>query len=99
MNSAKQSPTIQSAANGDGIRITIDELIRMQYQARTINLAQYKKLFTVDCGNRISRIHGRGIEFEEVRDYQPGDDISTIDWRVTARTGKAGLKRQRGRTD
>ncbi len=33
-------------------------------------------------------MRGRGLSFEELRDYLPGDDIRTIDWRVTARTGK-----------
>jgi uncharacterized protein (DUF58 family) len=36
---------------------------------------------------------GRGMEFDEVREYQPGDDIRTIDWNVTARTGGAHVKR------
>lgn len=37
-------------------------------------------------GNHQSHFRGRGMDFEEVRQYQPGDDIRTIDWRVTART-------------
>lgn len=74
------------------IAVTIEDLIRLQYQAKAINLAQYKNLFTANTGNRVSRIHGRGIEFEEVREYQPGDDIATIDWRVTARTGRPHTK-------
>lgn len=36
---------------------------------------------------------GRGMEFEEVRQYQPGDDIRSIDWNVTARTGEPYVKR------
>ena len=43
-------------------------------------------------GGYVSRFKGRGMEFEEARIYQPGDDIRSIDWRVTARTGTAHTK-------
>ncbi len=43
-------------------------------------------------GGYLSRIKGRGMEFDEVRPYQPGDDIRSIDWRVTARTNKTHTK-------
>ncbi len=42
-----------------------------------------------------SRLFGRGLEFEELRAYQPGDDIRSIDWRATARTGKPHTKKYR----
>lgn len=42
-----------------------------------------------------SHFFGRGLEFEELRAYQPGDDIRTIDWRATARTGKPHIKKYR----
>jgi len=44
------------------------------------------------AGAHLSRFQGRGIEFDEVRTYQPGDDIRSMDWRVTARTGKPHSK-------
>ena len=43
-------------------------------------------------GETRSRFRGRGMEFEEVRRYQPGDDIRNIDWRVSARTGDTYTK-------
>lgn len=43
-------------------------------------------------GAYVSRFKGRGMEFEETRIYQPGDDIRSIDWRVTARTGATHTK-------
>ncbi|MGB1250621.1 MAG: DUF58 domain-containing protein [Candidatus Promineifilaceae bacterium] len=44
-------------------------------------------------GEYQSVFKGRGMEFDEVRPYQPGDDIRTIDWNVTARTGEPYIKR------
>ncbi|MGR8932831.1 MAG: DUF58 domain-containing protein [Gammaproteobacteria bacterium] len=43
-------------------------------------------------GGRLSHFKGRGMEFDETRLYLPGDDIRSIDWRVTARTGKPHTK-------
>ena len=45
------------------------------------------------AGQYLSVFHGRGVEFSEVREYQPGDDVRTIDWNVTARLGVAYVKR------
>jgi len=45
------------------------------------------------AGQYKSVFRGRGMEFDEVREYQPGDDIRTIDWNVTARTGTPFIKR------
>ena len=45
------------------------------------------------AGQYKSVFRGRGMEFDEVREYQPGDDVRTIDWNVTARTGTPFIKR------
>lgn len=45
------------------------------------------------AGEYSSVFKGRGMEFDEVREYQPGDEIRTIDWNVTARTGHPFVKR------
>ena len=45
------------------------------------------------AGQYHSVFKGQGIEFDEVREYQPGDDVRTIDWNVTARTGKPHIKK------
>ncbi len=44
------------------------------------------------AGEYASAFKGRGMEFEEVREYHPGDDIRSIDWNVTAKTGRAYVK-------
>lgn len=78
--------------NSDGINISIDELIPYQTKTSLINLAATKNLHSKLSGNYLSRMKGRGMEFDEVRHYQTGDDIRSIDWRVTARTGETHTK-------
>ena len=70
----------------------LGDLIRLRYGARDIKLSKQKKTFSLLVGPHHTRFRGRGIEFEEVRVYHPGDDIRSIDWRVTARSGKAHTK-------
>jgi len=64
--------------------------------ARKIRYIQIRTRKTVNdilAGEYESVFKGRGMEFEEVRQYQPGDDVRTIDWNVTARTGDPYVKR------
>jgi len=76
----------------NGIELSINELIQYQNKASLINLAASKNLHGKLSGNYLARSKGRGMEFDEVRHYQVGDDIRAIDWRVTARTGKTHTK-------
>ena len=76
----------------NGIELNIDELIRYQTKSSLINLAAAKSSHGKMSGNYLARSKGRGMEFDEVRHYQNGDDIRAIDWRVTARTGKTHTK-------
>ena len=51
-----------------------------------------QRVMALQSGGHLSRFRGRGMEFAEVRAYQPGDDVRSIDWRVTARRGKVHTK-------
>jgi uncharacterized protein (DUF58 family) len=52
---------------------------------RDLEIASARLIRAGFAGDYHSAFHGRGIEFSQVREYQPGDDIRTIDWNVTAR--------------
>lgn len=70
-----------------GVTITLDELMRFEYYVQDIPLLPQHPVYTILAGRHASKLRGRGLDFEEVRIYVPGDDIRNIDWRVTARTG------------
>ena len=66
------------------------ELVR---KIRYIQLRTRRTVTTAFAGEYRSVFRGQGMEFDEVREYQPGDDVGSIDWNVTARTGRPHVKR------
>jgi len=64
----------------------IEQLLQQRFIARDLSLFARRPAVSLLAGGRRTRFRGRGVDFEEVRLYQPGDDIRSIDWRVTART-------------
>ena len=62
-------------------------------KVRTIEITTRKAVTAAFAGDYRSAFRGRGMEFDEVREYQVGDDIRTLDWNVTARTGRLHTKR------
>ncbi len=60
---------------------------------RILQITTRKVVNDVLAGEYTSVFKGRGMEFDEVREYMPGDDVRTIDWNVTARTGRPYVKR------
>ena len=62
-------------------------------QIRMLEIRTDRAVDEIVCGAYRSVFKGRGIEFDEVREYVPGDDVRTIDWNVTARTGTAFVKK------
>jgi len=62
---------------------------------KQIHIKSRRTVNTVMAGQYRSVFRGAGIEFEEVREYTPGDDVKSIDWNVSARTGKVFVKQYR----
>jgi uncharacterized protein (DUF58 family) len=60
---------------------------------RRIEIRTRHKVDDLFAGSYLSVFKGRGIEFDEVRPYQAGDDVRTVDWNVTARMGELYVKR------
>src|SRR5215471_9562186 len=66
----------------------LDSLIALQFKAGGFSLKHNQPTHSLLFGRRASRVHGRGLDFEELRGYVAGDDVRSIDWRVTARAQK-----------
>lgn len=61
-------------------------------EVRRIQIVTRHKVDSVFAGGYRSSFRGTGMEFEEVREYSPGDDVRAIDWKVTARSGRPFIK-------
>lgn len=81
-----------SSHHNSGTTLRIKDLIRLRHHTRALKSGSRKKVDSLLSGNEQSPFKGRGIDFEEVRRYQSGDDIRHMDWRVTARSGTPHLK-------
>jgi uncharacterized protein (DUF58 family) len=75
-----------------GVYADLSELVRIQYKARGYTFLPRQPVHSVLAGRHASRLRGRGLNFEEIRRYLPGDDIRNMDWRVTARTCKPHVR-------
>lgn len=75
-----------------GAQTNLKQLINLRHRAAELKLFARSKAQSQLAGSVKTHFRGRGIDFEEIRHYQAGDDIRSIDWRVTARTGEAHTK-------
>jgi len=75
-----------------GALISTDNLVAIRHLAKLLPIHKQKKVLNEMAGVHTSNLRGRGVDFSEVRSYQPGDDIRAMDWRVTARTQKPHIK-------
>lgn len=75
------SPTVSEA----GVYVTLDGLARLRHRARRFGLLPRQPVTSLLAGSHASKLRGRGLDFDEIRKYLPGDDPRSIDWKVTAR--------------
>jgi uncharacterized protein (DUF58 family) len=66
---------------------SVDQSLQMKSLIHRLTWTVLRPIATRYGGNEPSRLRGAGIEFAEIREYQPGDDVRQIDWKITARTG------------
>ena len=88
MHEAMQSNVLP----GTGAYATLADLIALRHKAHRLALPRNQTATNPMTGQLRSKHQGRGMDFSEVRLYQAGDDIRSIDWKVTARTSKTHTK-------
>src|SRR3954470_5870658 len=67
-------------------------LSEVETRARQLQIACHRPVASLLAGEYRSVFKGSGLEFDQVREYAPGDDVRLIDWKVTARTGRGYIK-------
>ncbi|WDE96204.1 DUF58 domain-containing protein [Lentisphaera profundi] len=72
----------------EGAYTSLKQLLQLQYKSKGYSFLPNQPLNSVLAGRHSSRLRGRGLDFEELRMYQRGDDTRTIDWKVSNRTRK-----------
>jgi uncharacterized protein (DUF58 family) len=68
-----------------GVYASLRELVALQLRAKGFSFLPRQPVHSLLAGRHASRLRGRGLNFEEIRRYQPGDDIRQIDWKATLR--------------
>jgi len=75
--------------NDEGlVYVSLAQLMSLEFKARDLSFLARQPRGSILAGNHASRLRGRGLNFDELRRYQPGDDLRHLDWRASLRTGK-----------
>ena len=83
---------IDEKARIPGVYVDLEELVALEQRGRKVSFLPKQPVHSLLSGRFASRMRGRGLNFEEIRDYRPGDDVRSIDWKVTARLQKPHVR-------
>lgn len=72
--------------------VSLEHLVRLEHRVQGLSFLPRQSRRSVLAGKHASRMRGRGLDFEEIRAYVPGDDLRTLDWKVTLRTGRPQVR-------
>jgi uncharacterized protein (DUF58 family) len=86
-------------ADWQGVKVSLAQLMALEFKARGLSLVARQPRSSLLAGNHGSRLRGRGLDFEELRRYRPGDDLRALDWRASSRLGKPFVKTYREERD
>ncbi len=91
MKSSSKSPLPKRDEDG-ACYTSLKQLVTLQQSISGFSFLPKQPVNSILSGRHGSRLRGRGLNFEELRHYRSGDDIRTLDWKVTNRTGKPHVR-------
>ena len=71
-----------------GVHVSLRDLVALKFRAKGFTFLPRQPVQSLLAGRHASRLRGRGLNFEEIRHYRPGDDVRQIDWKATLRLRK-----------
>jgi uncharacterized protein (DUF58 family) len=81
----REKPMPDAAPKTPGVYVDLEDLLSFEQKGRKVSFLPRQPVHSLLSGRFASRMRGRGLSFEEIRDYRGGDDVRSIDWKVTAR--------------
>ena len=70
------------------VYVSLEQLMLLEYRVRDLSFLSRQPLSSVLSGSHAARLRGRGLSFDELRQYTPGDDLRHLDWRASLRYSK-----------
>src|SRR5689334_24018248 len=83
----------EPVSKAPGVYVDLDDLLALEQKGRNVSFLPCQPVHSLLSGRFSPRMRGRGLNFEEIRDYRPSDDVRSIRWKVTARLCKPHIGR------